>query len=350
MQQFIPANVAAYNNNSMNNNYPRPAKVNQGRGFITTPSRRMVDAAYIRDVSPTFLDYWSQPRLFWNSMLPAEKQMIVNAFRFELGKVQTTSIRQAMVGQLNRISNDLAIRVATAIGVLPPSPDPEYYHHNETIGLSIFNEPLKTVAGLNVAVLATMNSTAALTEAKGIAQSLTKKGANAMVIAEATIPGVDTAYVAADASMFDGFIVVDGTADLFDPIKSMTTPMFPPRRPLEIVTNGFSQGKAITVIGSGKEALKQAALDDDEMPGIRTVGSASGAGQTVIGTGFLHAFEEDLKIFKFLDRYPLDPPPSEWLPGARASKTASNWISESTNHIKDAREKAKGVVRDWEIF
>ncbi len=63
--------------------------------------------------------------------------MVVNALRFELAHVQLTSIRQNFILQLeiNKISNDLAKRVASAIGVDEPSPDPELYHGNVTAGL-----------------------------------------------------------------------------------------------------------------------------------------------------------------------------------------------------------------------
>ncbi|THU84802.1 heme-dependent catalase [Dendrothele bispora CBS 962.96] len=197
MQQFIPSSIVPLNSGS-----PRPATQNEG-GFFTAPARRVVDGNYVRDVSPTFLDYWTQPRLFWNSILPTEQQMVVNALRFELGHVQTMmSVRQAMVGQLNRISNDLAVRVASAIGVDSPSPDPQYYHENKTIGLSVFNETLKTVVGLNVAVLSTTNSSDSLDQAKSIAQTLSGKGLNAQVVAEVFADGVDTTYIASDAALF----------------------------------------------------------------------------------------------------------------------------------------------------
>ncbi|KAK7470081.1 hypothetical protein VKT23_001522 [Stygiomarasmius scandens] len=297
MQQFIPSNVAAYNNNTLNERSPRPATRNEG-GFFTAPSRRVVDGNYVRDVSPTFLDYWSQPRLFWNSILPAEQQMIVNALRFELGHVQTMAVREAMVGQLNRISNDLAIRVASAIGVESPAPDPEFYHDNTTIGLSVFNETLKTVAGLNVAILSTTNSSDSLDQARNVAAALTEKGLNAQVVAEVFSSGVDTTYIASDASLFDGVVVTDGTSALFDPTMSSMTAMYPPGQPLQIVMDAFNQGKAIMVLGDGDvDVLRQMGLE--ERAGVRYVGGDESSWD---------AYEDDLKKFKFLDRYPIDPP------------------------------------------
>ncbi|THV03345.1 catalase B precursor [Dendrothele bispora CBS 962.96] len=301
MQQFIPSSIAPYMNNTLNSGSPRPATQNEG-GFFTAPARRVVDGNYVRDVSPTFLDYWTQPRLFWNSILPAEQQMVVNALRFELGHVQTMmSVRQAMVGQLNRISNDLAVRVASAIGVDSPSPDPQYYHENKTIGLSVFNETLKTVVGLNVAVLSTTNSSDSLNQAKSIAQTLSGKGLNAQVVAEVFADGVDTTYIASDAALFDGVVVADGTSGLFDPLTSSMVATFPPRRPLQIVMDAYSQGKAIVAVGNGNEALSQ--VGGQERAGVRIVNSTDST--------TWDAFEDDLKQFKFLDRYPMDPPSSQ---------------------------------------
>jgi catalase len=61
-----------------------------------------VEGAKIRGRSESFKDFYSQATLFWNSMSGPEKQHIVAAFRFELGKVDHVEIRAA-VPQLSRV-------------------------------------------------------------------------------------------------------------------------------------------------------------------------------------------------------------------------------------------------------
>ncbi|EEB99814.1 hypothetical protein MPER_00409, partial [Moniliophthora perniciosa FA553] len=178
-----------------------------GNGFFSAPARRIVDAQYVREVSPTFIDYWSQPRLFYNSILPEERQMVINALRFELSHVQSSAVKANFINQINKIDNDFAVRVALAINVEAPSPDSQYYHDNTTTNLSIFNTTLPTLAGLNVGILTTTNSSSSsLQQATSIAQSLASSGVNGIIIAETLSAGVNTTYISSDAVLFDGII------------------------------------------------------------------------------------------------------------------------------------------------
>src|SRR6266536_917355 len=115
-QMFIPLNTAAYTPNTLNNGFPAQANQTTGRGFFTTPGRT-ASGNLIRAVSPTFADVWSQPRLFYNSLLPTEQQFLINAIRFETSHLTSSIVKQNVIIQLNRISNDIAKRVASVIGV-----------------------------------------------------------------------------------------------------------------------------------------------------------------------------------------------------------------------------------------
>jgi len=296
-QQFIQSNMAAYSSNSLNHGSPRPANQTQGRGFFTAPARRVVDAKYVREVSPIFLDHWSQPRLFWNSILPVEQQMIVDALRIELANVESVEVRINFIGQINLVDHDLAVRVAGTIGINAPAPDPTYYHDNTTTGLSIFNDTLSTIAGLNVGILVTSNSSDSISQARDLAHSLMEKGANGIVIAEKLRDGINTTYTASDAALFDGIIIMDRTQELFNPKATSHSFLYPPLRPLNIVRDAFYYGKAIYVIGEGSVALDQAGIDKNR-PGVRAVDH--------VNSVFVKLFESELKQFKFVGRYPID--------------------------------------------
>jgi catalase len=86
-----------------------------------TPFAERVDGAKIRRRSPSFQDHCSQPAMFWNSMADWEKQHIVAAFRFELGKVGAREVRARTVEHLAKVNGDLASQVARGIGVPEPS-------------------------------------------------------------------------------------------------------------------------------------------------------------------------------------------------------------------------------------
>ena len=54
-------------------------------------------------------------------MSDPEKQHMIDAARFELGRVESPVVRQRMVALFDLIDRDLATRVAERIGVLPPT-------------------------------------------------------------------------------------------------------------------------------------------------------------------------------------------------------------------------------------
>ncbi|HEY0135215.1 MAG TPA: catalase [Nannocystis sp.] len=101
-----------YQPNSRGNGCPMQ---NGGSGFVTYPSR--TDGGKVRERSESFNDHFSQATLFWNSMSDPEKEHIVDAFRFELGKVETKHIRERMIDILLHVDQSLAHRVAYGIGV-----------------------------------------------------------------------------------------------------------------------------------------------------------------------------------------------------------------------------------------
>ena len=149
---FIPLNTAAYSPNTLNNGSPRQANQTTGNGFFTAPNRS-ASGRLVRTVSSTFADVWSQPRLFFNSLLPVEQQFVVNAIRFETAQLKSAVVKNNVLIQLNRVSHDVATRVAAALGLQAPAADPTYYHDNTTAGVSVASEPLLKLDGLKVGYL-----------------------------------------------------------------------------------------------------------------------------------------------------------------------------------------------------
>lgn len=76
-----------------------------------------IEGHKIRERSDSFKDYFSQAKLFYDSMSEIEKKHILEAFHFELGKVETKEIRQRMVYMIANVDRKLAQDVAQGIGV-----------------------------------------------------------------------------------------------------------------------------------------------------------------------------------------------------------------------------------------
>ena len=72
-----------------------------------------------------FAEHYNQATLFWNSQSDVEKAHIVNAFRFELTKVQTVAVRKRMVAGLRNVAAELAERVAAGLGFAVPEALPK---------------------------------------------------------------------------------------------------------------------------------------------------------------------------------------------------------------------------------
>ena len=71
----------------------------------------------------SFADHYSQARQFYRSQTGFEQAHIASAFVFELSKVETPHVREAIVGHLRNVDEDLARRVADGLALpsLPPA-------------------------------------------------------------------------------------------------------------------------------------------------------------------------------------------------------------------------------------
>ncbi len=114
MRQTINRGRTNYFPNSLGGGCPMTAAREAG-GFVHHMEK--VEGHKIRERSDSFKDYFSQAKLFYNSMSEVEKKHIIEAFHFELGKVETKEIRQRMVYMIANVDMDLAKQVAEGIGV-----------------------------------------------------------------------------------------------------------------------------------------------------------------------------------------------------------------------------------------
>jgi catalase len=116
-RQTINYGKSSYQPNTTGNNDPVQVKAADG-GFTSYNER--IDARKVRARSKSFFDHFSQARLFFNSQSTAEKNHIVDALSFELGKVKTVAIREKMIGRLLQVDQNLAEKVAIALGLKVP--------------------------------------------------------------------------------------------------------------------------------------------------------------------------------------------------------------------------------------
>jgi len=121
MRQTINRGKASYNPNSLGNN--DPVQVKEADGGFTSYGER-IEARKVRARSKSFFDHFSQARLFFNSQSDPERNHLVDAFTFELGKVKTVAVRERMIGILEQVDKSLASEIAFGLRLhLPDKAD-----------------------------------------------------------------------------------------------------------------------------------------------------------------------------------------------------------------------------------
>ncbi|HTE02495.1 MAG TPA: catalase, partial [Mucilaginibacter sp.] len=170
MRQQINAGKSSYHPNTVGDGYPKQAKIAEG-GFSSYEER--IDARKVRARSKSFMDFFSQATLFFNSQSEPEQNHIIDALRFELGKVETITIRERMAGLLSKINPVLAQKVAEGLGMAVPKPQEPLNHNfgadanpadyqdhpakpslDQSPALSMASSPKDTIKTRQIAILA----------------------------------------------------------------------------------------------------------------------------------------------------------------------------------------------------
>jgi len=121
------------------------------RAFVSFPAQEQ--GLKMKHRSPSFDDHFSQATLFYNSMAEHEKDHMVDALRFELGKVETVYIRERMVDRLNHVDNTLAKRVAAGLGLPGPKEPVGVNHGRSSPALSMTSHIKHTAKARKIAII-----------------------------------------------------------------------------------------------------------------------------------------------------------------------------------------------------
>lgn len=256
---------ASYEPNSIDGGWPKetPSAPIDG-GFETYPER--VDAHKVRERSESFSDHFSQATLFFNSMSHAEKEHIIAAYSFELGKVEREYIRARQVNEiLANIDLELASRVAANLGLPAPTKGTVSVKPSslkESPALSQTNLLSGDIKSRKVAILVANG-----VDGKAVAalqKALKAEGAHAKVLGPTSAPvkTADGQTLAVDASQeglpsvaFDAVWVPGGA----DSIKALSADGVA----LHYLLEAYKHLKAIGVSKDGKALLEALRLQED---------------------------------------------------------------------------------------
>lgn len=226
-RQNIDPGRVAYEPNSLAKGCPFAAGRDMG-AFVHYLEK--LEGHKVRARSESFRNYFGQARLFWNSQTAVEKQHIVDAAGFELGKCKTLHVRERVTNLLWHVSEELAQKVAQKLGLenikgdisyleasTAPLPlDREQRHDQTSEALSVLKNAPKVLAANKVALL--VADGADLKSVSALKDSLMKKGAKVSLVGPRVGPmksggqevELDESLDTTSAALFDGVILGDG--------------------------------------------------------------------------------------------------------------------------------------------
>jgi catalase len=257
---------ASYEPNSIDGGWPKETpSAPQDGGFETYPER--LEAHKVRRRSESFSDHFSQATLFFNSMSLHEKEHIIAAYSFELGKVDRDWIRARQVNEiLANIDLELASRVAANLGLAAPTAGTvpsKKVSVTESPALSQVNLLSGDIVSRKVAILAANGVDGEAIDA--LKKALEAEGARTKLLGPTSAPitTADGNTLAVDASMegmpsvaFDAVFVPGGA----DSIAALSTNGVA----LHFLLEAYKHLKAIALSGEASQLLDVLHLDADE--------------------------------------------------------------------------------------
>ena len=261
MQMAQPKGRVAYEPNSLSEDSPRETPT---MGFRSAPLSETGDKGRIR--AESFADHYSQARQFYRSQTTHEQAHIASALVFELSKVEHLHIREAMVGHLRHIQEDLAQRVARGLGLekMPDAPvaAAPVLDLDPSPALQIIGKMKDTLEGRAIGILVADGSDGAAV--KKISQAATAAGATVTIVA----PKVGGAKLA-DGSMLAADGQLAGTPSVvFDAVAVILSDegakaLMIEAAAIEFVRDAFGHLKAIAADNGAQALLKKANIGKD---------------------------------------------------------------------------------------
>jgi catalase len=261
MQMDQPVGRVAYEPNSLSANSPREMPV---KGFHSFAINEIGEKGRIR--SERFSDHYSQARQFYLSQTMYEQAHIASALVFELSKVEHVHIREAIVGHLRNIEEDLAKRVAAGLAFSKMPEAPTVIAHVQEMkpspALQIIGKMKNTLMGRTIGILITDGSDGAAI--KKIKKVVTDAGAGVKIVAlkvggaklsNGSVLAVDGQLAGTPSVLFDAIAVIlseEGAKAL-----SMESAA------IDFVRDAFGHLKAIAVDKGGRALLRIANVGQD---------------------------------------------------------------------------------------
>jgi catalase len=249
------------------------------------------EASELRGKPERFAEHYAQARLFLGSQTSPERAHIINAFRFELSRVQTPAIRERMVSGLMNVDREFAEAVATGLGIRTmPAPMPKVLDTDVTPeiekppALSLMARPGDgSIKARRIAILVADGADSQ--SLQKLASELLAAGAVPRFVGarlgEIALTGgareVDTTVEAMPSVLWDAVVIPDGEAA----VEQLGID----GRVLEFVKDQYRHCKPIMAIGSATGLLQRAGIPETLVFGQADPGLLLMEGDDATGIG-----------------------------------------------------------------
>ena len=261
MQMEQPAGRVAYEPNSLSETSPRESPAH---GFHSAAVLESGVKSRIR--AESFADHYSQARQFYRSQTAYEQAHIASAFVFELSKVEHVHIREAMVGHLRHIEENLAKRVSAGLALdkMPDKPVAAVpvQELDPSPALQIIGKMKDTLQGRAIGILIADGSDGGII--KKVKNAAIEAGANVKIIA----PKVGGATLADGSKMAADGQLAGTPSVLFDAVAVILSEegvkaLSKDSAAIDFARDAFGHLKAIAVDKGGRELLQFAQVEQD---------------------------------------------------------------------------------------
>ncbi|MHA3021904.1 catalase [Mycobacterium sp. BMJ-28] len=301
-QHAIAQGTTAYHKNTLAGGCPALADADVFRHYT-----ERVEGHKIRQRADSFKDYYSQAKLFWQSMSEVEADHIVDGFAFELGKVDAdTGIRERTVEQLDLVDHELAARVAARLGLPAPAGESDTPDVQVSAALSQLNQPPGDVATRKIAVLAadgvdvtgTQRAITALRAAGAVVEVLAPVAGGSLRGGSGGELAVDRGVTTMGSVLYDAVLVPCGP----DAVDALARDGYA----VHFLTEAYRHLKPIAAFGAGIDLLRIAGLaeslaDTTEVVSERGVISTTAAADE-LPEAFAEQFVAALGLHRAWDR------------------------------------------------
>ena len=240
------------------------------KGFRSYPAAEEGEKVRVR--SETFADHFSQARQFYISQTETEQSHIVDAFVFELSKVEKLAIRERMVAQLLNVHADLAKKVAEGLGLkeMPKAADaakPTRQDLKKSPALSILLNGPKSFKGRKLGVLVTDGVDSEILDA--LESAVETDGAMIEIIAPKVggVEASDGSWIEAAQKLEGGpSVLYDAVALLPSESGAQMLSKNPAAR--DFIADAFAHRKFIAYVDTASSLLAQAGVMESRDAGF----------------------------------------------------------------------------------